>query len=245
MPGDASVAREAKARDDFTCQKCGYQRESVHAHHIVPTSEGGPDTIDNIVTLCSRCHRYAPDHGLPTDFYEELCNLYVNTGLPPEYDFVWFGFSLGVLLEQAIDGEEDDKIEWFQEAHTESFEKNPPTRHLDVRWLDAADYGPITIQPYLTTRSPPRMSPMDSSNGDDEDEDAAVEFHPSYIEKYDHIDDPLESWENVTDAFFNQVIEILDFNPDVINREKADKYLQPPTTFIEAHDDLSREDARQ
>lgn len=47
-------------RDNRRCQECGYrdggERGSLHAHHIVPRSEGGPDHKENLVSLCSHCH---------------------------------------------------------------------------------------------------------------------------------------------------------------------------------------------
>ena len=45
-------------RDGFKCQKpkCKHITKSLHAHHIVPRSEGGADTITNLITLCKKCH---------------------------------------------------------------------------------------------------------------------------------------------------------------------------------------------
>src|SRR5262249_2170649 len=28
----------------------------LHGHHIVPRSKGGPDTPENVITLCDLCH---------------------------------------------------------------------------------------------------------------------------------------------------------------------------------------------
>jgi hypothetical protein len=38
------------------CADCGVERTSLHKHHIIPRSQGGPDTPDNLVGLCSNCH---------------------------------------------------------------------------------------------------------------------------------------------------------------------------------------------
>ena len=35
---------------------CG-QIRFLEVHHLVPRSEGGKNTMDNLVTLCSGCHR--------------------------------------------------------------------------------------------------------------------------------------------------------------------------------------------
>lgn len=40
------------------CKLCGYHNPPVknHAHHIIPISEGGKNTLANAIMLCSRCH---------------------------------------------------------------------------------------------------------------------------------------------------------------------------------------------
>ena len=47
-------------RDGFKCQCCGEGGETwlgiLVYHHKVPVSAGGPDTVDNGLTLCSNCH---------------------------------------------------------------------------------------------------------------------------------------------------------------------------------------------
>lgn len=55
------------ARDNYTCQECGIAtmnfRDSrsnpsrrVQAHHIIPRRYGGGDELENLVTLCAKCH---------------------------------------------------------------------------------------------------------------------------------------------------------------------------------------------
>lgn len=56
------VRHETLQRDEYTCQHCGYssQAESgLQVHHIHRQGAGGPDTLPNLVTLCSRCHAVA------------------------------------------------------------------------------------------------------------------------------------------------------------------------------------------
>lgn len=61
---DRSVAKHAvNRRDRGACQAklpngkiCG-NRRWVHQHHIIPKNEGGPDTPENLITLCSAHHR--------------------------------------------------------------------------------------------------------------------------------------------------------------------------------------------
>lgn len=45
----------ALARDAYTCQVCGAYPAYI-THHIVPRRCGGPDSRDNLMTVCSHCH---------------------------------------------------------------------------------------------------------------------------------------------------------------------------------------------
>jgi 5-methylcytosine-specific restriction endonuclease McrA len=49
-------------RDRWKCrnESCG-SREGLHPHHIIYKSHGGPDTMDNLVTVCHECHRRIHD----------------------------------------------------------------------------------------------------------------------------------------------------------------------------------------
>jgi hypothetical protein len=49
---------EVFKRDRFTCQYCGRTPPSVilHCDHVIPSSEGGPDDVDNLVTSCDDCN---------------------------------------------------------------------------------------------------------------------------------------------------------------------------------------------
>ncbi|MGH9494432.1 MAG: HNH endonuclease [Candidatus Sulfotelmatobacter sp.] len=38
------------------CQCCGCTNE-FHVHHICPRSSLGDDAVENLITLCTRCHR--------------------------------------------------------------------------------------------------------------------------------------------------------------------------------------------
>lgn len=42
-------------RDNWKCRSCG-MRSGVCCHHIVFRSQGGEDTPENILVLCSACH---------------------------------------------------------------------------------------------------------------------------------------------------------------------------------------------
>jgi hypothetical protein len=47
------------ARDGHRCVTCG-EREGLEVHHRIPLGEGGAiHALDNLETLCSRCHHRA------------------------------------------------------------------------------------------------------------------------------------------------------------------------------------------
>jgi 5-methylcytosine-specific restriction endonuclease McrA len=47
-----------RERDGHTCRACG-ATSGLSAHHRIPARYGGSDELDNLVTLCSRCHARA------------------------------------------------------------------------------------------------------------------------------------------------------------------------------------------
>lgn len=48
--------KKGKERDLYTCQVCG-SRDRSEGHHVLNYQYGGAANIDNIVTLCSGCHK--------------------------------------------------------------------------------------------------------------------------------------------------------------------------------------------
>jgi len=67
---EQSVRFDILQRDDFTCNICkSYDYNSeinvsrMQVHHILPVSEGGEDSEDNLVTLCSSCHNSVHSDG--------------------------------------------------------------------------------------------------------------------------------------------------------------------------------------
>lgn len=52
-----SVRRQVLARDQHRCRKCGRRKRSLELHHIIPVPKNGPDTVENLISLCSSCHR--------------------------------------------------------------------------------------------------------------------------------------------------------------------------------------------
>ena len=64
-------------RDNFTCQKCWLQDKMMNvleAHHMVHLCLDGEDELYNLITLCSDCHHFAPNHKKQFDEYmKEEC----------------------------------------------------------------------------------------------------------------------------------------------------------------------------
>lgn len=49
------LTRAVYLRDRWKCRYCG-SRNSLHPHHVIFKSQGGTDTMDNLLTLCASCH---------------------------------------------------------------------------------------------------------------------------------------------------------------------------------------------
>ena len=57
---DKATRRAVYRRDGYQCALCS-GIEGLQIHHAIPRSQGGTDYIENLVTLCWRCH--AAVHG--------------------------------------------------------------------------------------------------------------------------------------------------------------------------------------
>lgn len=68
--GSVSISKSTRfrifQRDDFSCQYCGRRAPDVvlEPDHVIPTSQGGPDDMDNLVTACFDCNRGKSDRPL-------------------------------------------------------------------------------------------------------------------------------------------------------------------------------------
>jgi len=61
-----SRRRKVYQRDGYRCRNCDRKGGAngnleLHAHHVVPKSQGGSDETENLITLCKHCHDAA--HG--------------------------------------------------------------------------------------------------------------------------------------------------------------------------------------
>ena len=62
MKRDKSLTQKALKRDKYVCRACGFFHDGkLEVHHIIPIVQDGPDEIENLITLCRYCHRYAPE----------------------------------------------------------------------------------------------------------------------------------------------------------------------------------------
>jgi hypothetical protein len=69
MPFSPATREEVLVRSRRSCCVCrAFAGRDVDVHHIIPSSEGGSDEIDNAIALCDRCHseagHYNPKHPL-------------------------------------------------------------------------------------------------------------------------------------------------------------------------------------
>ena len=55
--GFKNVQEACFNRDDYKCQCCKTKKGTLNAHHIIYRSNGGADTLDNLITLCAYCHK--------------------------------------------------------------------------------------------------------------------------------------------------------------------------------------------
>ena len=47
----------AKEQDEYTCFFCNKTFKSNHGHHLIQYVHGGDPSVNNMITLCSECHR--------------------------------------------------------------------------------------------------------------------------------------------------------------------------------------------
>jgi len=52
------VRRAVLDRDGWRCRECG-RAARLEVHHKRPLKDGGSNALDNLATLCVRCHKIA------------------------------------------------------------------------------------------------------------------------------------------------------------------------------------------
>jgi len=97
---------------EHRCWRCGVKRSGKKSKlekcHIIPAQLGGPDTVDNLVLLCWRCHAEAPNINSKTVMWD-----WIKTTKADFYDTFWtlrvfdeveklYGVSVEQLAAQAL-----------------------------------------------------------------------------------------------------------------------------------------------
>lgn len=55
--------QKALIRDSYLCQDCGIKKSELenpqflHVHHIIPYEKSQDNSLENLITLCNRCHQ--------------------------------------------------------------------------------------------------------------------------------------------------------------------------------------------
>ncbi|RLG19529.1 hypothetical protein DRN74_06725 [Candidatus Micrarchaeota archaeon] len=103
------LRRACYARDGYRCQQCGATNVRLHAHHIIPLSQGGTNTLDNLITLCEECHAKYHPHMNPGSYAQRelpkpshpglIIFLYVLAVLLMPIGIGWLLFFLAFYLE--------------------------------------------------------------------------------------------------------------------------------------------------
>ena len=51
------LRKKVYERDNWLCQICGkHCHKDIQCHHVFPERLGGQHTLDNLITLCRKCH---------------------------------------------------------------------------------------------------------------------------------------------------------------------------------------------
>lgn len=67
-----TLHQQTLERDGHACTRCGANDRTLQAHHVVPRGAGGPDDLENLVTLCRPCHGVMhPENGSFDDVRHE------------------------------------------------------------------------------------------------------------------------------------------------------------------------------
>ena len=68
MPRTTTKTRVLE-RDQHRCVVCGTAGSPLHAHHLLPASESGSNRLENLVTVCERCHQAHHGQGIGRVLY--------------------------------------------------------------------------------------------------------------------------------------------------------------------------------
>jgi hypothetical protein len=79
IPFLESVKEEVMKRDNYECQICG-SKIRLHVHHIISRINGGNHNTENLITLCSSCHRHIETKDINHAITGCIKNVFKETG---------------------------------------------------------------------------------------------------------------------------------------------------------------------
>ena len=74
-----ALGRRLHARGLHRCVYCGAVEGPMHLDHVIPRSQGGMDTVDNLVSSCASCNSRRQDMSLHR-YMRYLCEQFGWTG---------------------------------------------------------------------------------------------------------------------------------------------------------------------
>jgi HNH endonuclease len=51
------IRQQVLERDNYTCRECGQPIQRLDVHHKIPRRKGGLDILENLISLCRKCHK--------------------------------------------------------------------------------------------------------------------------------------------------------------------------------------------
>lgn len=72
---DKEIAIKVKKRDGV-CIYCLNKSRDLQAHHIISRAQGGSDILENLISLCWKCHRLYHDGHISKEKLIEKVNRY-------------------------------------------------------------------------------------------------------------------------------------------------------------------------
>ena len=58
------IRAQALKRDGYQCVQCGKSSVTLEAHHKVAQRYGGETVLENLLTLCQKCHEQTENYGI-------------------------------------------------------------------------------------------------------------------------------------------------------------------------------------
>lgn len=107
---DEKVKQQVLKRDGYKCQMCGIERKRgirLQIDHITPVFQGGPDSIDNLQTLCSACNGANVKGKNGANFLIHITSLHPELGNMPNINY------FEIMDEQDVRRAIKRTVNWF------------------------------------------------------------------------------------------------------------------------------------